>query len=104
MWWDEKTNRDFVAFQTGKDTVTEQPRQGASMPGPSSSPSTPPASENSPLAPSEAPPSYDSVFPEGSKQAAWGSWESESEQNNLWSCTSAILYYIATILDMQELR
>jgi len=52
----------------GKDTVTEQPRHGSSMPGPSS-PRTPSASENSPLAPSEAPPSYDSVFPEGTKQA-----------------------------------
>jgi len=55
----------------GKDsTVTEQPRHGSSLPGPSS-PRTESqsASENSPLAPSEAPPSYDSVFPEGTKPA-----------------------------------
>jgi len=54
----------------GKDTVTEQPRHGSSMPGPSSPITTPPASESSPLAPTEAPPSYESVFPDGKKPAA----------------------------------
>jgi len=49
----------------GKSPVTEQP-QSRPSPGPSSPAA--PASESSPLAPSENPPSYDSVFP-GEKTA-----------------------------------
>jgi len=54
----------------GKGPVTDQPQSRLS-PGASSPASSPagPASENSPLAPSENPPSYDSVFP-GEKTTA----------------------------------
>jgi len=54
--------------EEGKEPVTEQPQsQHSGAPGGSSSPGKA-ASEASPLAPQEQPPSYDSVFP-GEKQA-----------------------------------
>jgi len=56
--------------EEGKDPVTEQPQSRQGGQGTSSSPGAgATASENSPLAPQEQPPSYDSVFP-GEKQAA----------------------------------